>query len=343
MIAFTTHRRGKVVPYYVCHEQRERHSPEEHAGYHPAEQTEQRVRQLILDLIRDPEVMMKHVHEDTERERERLNNAARERATWIEELGKVATRRDRFIEMLADGDITKEEFREKVAALDARKAAAERELEPLEHIAERKKVLDSLPDLVEEYIYELPNLLHGEIHIRPYTETEEFKKQQEEYRKKALEEGRPTLFIGHVTPDMYRERTPEEIEELRRAEERKRSARYREMYQTLGLKIVAHKDRSLEVTGSFGIRKVGLKDEPPQVWSTVNNEVTVDIEEAFRTEPVALSQDDSGRKNLLTSPQTRARLVRPRSRPPGKPTPPQHSPTVPPARAARRSHRPPRR
>jgi hypothetical protein len=52
--------------------------------------------------------------------------------------------------MRADGDITKERFREKVAELDARKGAAERELAALDATSERAKLLESLPGLVEE-------------------------------------------------------------------------------------------------------------------------------------------------------------------------------------------------
>jgi aminotransferase class V len=79
-----------------------------------------RIRRLILDLIRRPEVMMEHVREDVEREKRRLISGEREKATWIEELVKIERRRDALIEMRADGDITKEEFRRKTAKLDAR-------------------------------------------------------------------------------------------------------------------------------------------------------------------------------------------------------------------------------
>ena len=50
--------------------------------------------------------------------------------------------------------------------------------------------------------------------------------------------------------------TPEEIEELRKKQERERAERYLWVYGLLGLRVVAHKDRSLVVSGTFGGRKL---------------------------------------------------------------------------------------
>ncbi len=41
------------------------------------------------------------------------------------------------------------------------------------------------------------------------------------------------LFVRRPYPEMFRERTPEEMEELRRAQERERAERYRGVYTTL--------------------------------------------------------------------------------------------------------------
>ena len=166
LTTFVARRKYKTTSYttfhYVC-SYRRRHGAGscEHARYHKAQELEERVRRLILDLISRPEVMMERVREDVEREKERLRHSDRERAAWAEELVRVERRRDAYVEMRADGDITKEEFREKTAGLEARKAAAERELGALEGSAERQRYLDSLPELIEEYIRELPDLVHG--------------------------------------------------------------------------------------------------------------------------------------------------------------------------------------
>jgi hypothetical protein len=120
----------------------------------------------------------------------------------------------------------------------------------------RMEALDSLPGLVEEYIRELPYLVQGpQRPIRDHVVKEEF-------RKDGLE---PYL----LTPEIFRERTPEEKEELRQAEERKRGRRYRAMYELLGLKVVAQKDGTLEVSGTFGIRSMQLGGEPTAIWKSV--------------------------------------------------------------------------
>jgi hypothetical protein len=51
---------------------------------------------------------------------------------------------------------------------------------------------------------------------------------------------------------MFRERTPEEKEELRLAEERERAERYRDVYTSLGLSVTAYKDGTLELTWRAG-------------------------------------------------------------------------------------------
>lgn len=51
---------------------------------------------------------------------------------------------------------------------------------------------------------------------------------------------------------MFRERAPEEMEELRLAEERERAERYRGVYTSLGLNVTAYTDSALELTWRAG-------------------------------------------------------------------------------------------
>jgi hypothetical protein len=55
-----------------------------------------------------------------------------------------------------------------------------------------------------------------------------------------------------LSPEVFRERTPEEKEELRLAEERERAERYRGVYTSLGLSVTAHEDGTLELTWRAG-------------------------------------------------------------------------------------------
>jgi len=264
LTTFTSRHKGKdkiyVGYHYVCSYKRRHGSGAcEHARYHNAREIEGRVRRLTLDLTRRPEVMMRHVQQDIEREKERLKRADQERAVWTEELIKLERKRGALIEMRTEGDISKDEFRQKAAELDARKSAAERELASLEDADASLQYLEALPSIIEEYIRELPQMIDELPRIREHTLSDE--------RKAQLERDRHN---GHglkpypVVPGTYRKRTPEEMEELRKEAERERAGRYRKLYERLGLKVVAFKDKTLEVTGTFGIGKITLgPDDPP--------------------------------------------------------------------------------
>jgi hypothetical protein len=216
--------------------------------------------------------MMEHVREDVEREKERLKNADSERTAWAGEIAKVERKRDALIEMRADGDITKEEFQKKAAGLDASKSAAERELGALSTSTERLAALSTLPNLIEEYIRELPYLVQGPPRtIRDYAIKEESCTEDPPHGGPPHEiEFEPYL----LTPEAFRERTPEEIEALRQDEEQKAAKRYRAVYELLGLKIVIQKCGTLEVSGRFGVRNVGLGEEPNSVWKSVTRTST---------------------------------------------------------------------
>ena len=64
-----------------------------------------------------------------------------------------------------------------------------------------------------------------------------------------------TLRPYKLGPESIRRRTPEEVEGLRLARERERGRRYRAVYDLLGFKAVAHKDGTLDVSGTFGLRE----------------------------------------------------------------------------------------
>ena len=107
--------------------------------------------------------------------------------------------------------------------------------------------LESYRTIVEEYLRELPHLVHGRDEvIREHTYTEEHEKRWIE----AADGGRLPVFSP--SPEMFRERTPEEMEEFRRTHERERAERYRGVYTTLGLRIVAHRDGTLDLTWKAG-------------------------------------------------------------------------------------------
>jgi hypothetical protein len=88
-------------------------------------------------------------------------------------------------------------------------------------------------------VRELPQIINHMPRIREYVERDEYETQH-----------RPGhLSPRPVVPGKHRKRTPEEMEELRQEAERERAERYRDLYERLGLKVIAFKDKTLEVAG----------------------------------------------------------------------------------------------
>ncbi len=147
----------------------------------------------------------------------------------------------------AEGLMSIEELRAHLSEVDARRAEAQAELAALQDSRRRIDELRSYSKLVDEYLRDLPDLLRGgDRPIRNYAYTEE----HEERRKRAREEGR--LLVSTVSPEMFRERTPQEVQELREARDLQDAERYRHVYTTLSLKVLAHEDRVMEFTWRAG-------------------------------------------------------------------------------------------
>lgn len=65
-------------------------------------------------------------------------------------------------------------------------------------------------------------------------------------------EGTGRLEPFAITPESIRHLPEEELAEKRRAAEEERSQRFRTLYEALDLRVVCHRDRSLEVTWGGG-------------------------------------------------------------------------------------------
>lgn len=186
-----------------------------------------------------------------------LRNPEQQIGVWAGKLAEIDRLRVAYQRQQAEGLMTLEELRAHLSELDTRKAGAERKLATLQDSRQRLDELRAYPDLIDEYLKELPELVHGrENLVREHAYTEE----HEERRREAREEDRVPIFP--LSPEMFRERTPEEIEELRCAQESERAERYRDVYTTLGLRIVAHKDGALEFTWRAGKGVSEVCDSP---------------------------------------------------------------------------------
>jgi hypothetical protein len=106
------------------------------------------------------------------------------------------------------------------------------------------------------------------IRDRAYTE------EHEERERKAREEGRLPIFP--LSPEMFRERTPEEKEKLRHAEEHGSAERYRGVYTSLGPGVTAYKDGTLDLTWRAG-KGVSEVCASPRCTSSVANGMTLRV------------------------------------------------------------------
>jgi hypothetical protein len=134
----------------------------------------------------------------------------------------------------------------------------ERRLAELADGEERLRELETLPELVEEYLRDLPYLLDLKPVVREYeTSAPESTKDD------------PLGGLYTITPERIRMLPEEELAEKRRAAEEVRARRFRELYAMLYLKVVCHKDRSLEVSWGADCRE-WLGRGPTQVKTTLS-------------------------------------------------------------------------
>jgi glycerol-3-phosphate dehydrogenase len=108
-------------------------------------------------------------------------------------------------------------------------------------VGPRLRELDHLSESVDEHLAELPGLLERTAVVRPYETVPEEKTDEN------------PLGIYKLTPERIRHRSEEEIgRHEREARARRRSQGFRDLYEVLNLRVVAHKDCTLEVTWGGG-------------------------------------------------------------------------------------------
>lgn len=215
LTAYTT---GKTKFYYVCGRRRDGC---EHVKYHRAEALEQQVRRYALDLIRNPETLREQVEAEARRLKLALKDPAKDLRRWQKQLADADSERDRLIRLFKKGGIDEEEFDLYAAETDRDKAEAEAELDRLRDASQRMSWLDDLPDLVEDYLNDLPWMI-----------------EQTVYRRDGGDR-LPTPY--RVTPDTAQP-PPTEINQEADA------AKWRGLYEDLGLTVVVAKDGTLGIS-----------------------------------------------------------------------------------------------
>jgi hypothetical protein len=177
-------RQGNRYYYYRC-VRNWQHRTCEHGKAHKAADLEAEVWGLVSDAMNDPEQLRADLDIMIEQQRNagRRGNPEREAAAWLEKLTDVDRKRSAYQDQQAEGLITIDELRSKLAGLEVTRKTVQKELEALrghqEYIAgleaDRDALLesyaeiapDALDSLTPEQRQRFYALLHIEIPLAP--------------------------------------------------------------------------------------------------------------------------------------------------------------------------------
>ena len=229
----------KAYYYYVC----PRKVEEDWRSACPnrnlrAKALEARVREFALRLIENPDTLREQVEQQVRAERASKPwlRDAREAASTRERLAKLEAVEDNYRAQQAEGLITMAKLREKLEGVREEREGLEARLAMLAEGESRLRELEELPDLVEDYLKDLPYLVDRMPVIR-------------EYETIGAERGEGgSLPIYTLTPERIRYLPEEEVARRKREAEAARGARFRELYAMLGLRAAVHADGTLEIT-----------------------------------------------------------------------------------------------
>jgi hypothetical protein len=138
--------------YYRCRT-RGRYGPESCSlrGMRRADELEAEVWDFITGLMKDPEQLWADLERALEQERrDRRGDPEREAKAWHDKLAEVDRKRSGFQDMAAEGLISLDELRAKLAGLEEARTTAERELEALRSRRETLEALEQDKEVVLE-------------------------------------------------------------------------------------------------------------------------------------------------------------------------------------------------
>ncbi len=172
------------------------------------------------------------------RESEPWLREAREAAGARERLDKLEIVEDNYRDQQAEGLITMAKLREKLDGMREERENLQARLAVLADGETRLRELEELPQLVEEYLRDLPELMGADApaKVRGY----------ETVPNERTGENPSGLYT--LTPERIRHLPEEEVGAKRLAAEAARGARFRELYALLDLRVAVHASGDLDVT-----------------------------------------------------------------------------------------------
>jgi site-specific DNA recombinase len=163
MTAVTTKRpSGKRYFYYRCPKRAQDGAATcSQAKYHVAEEVESGVWNLVCSILTDPKQLRDDLERLLEQERHGVRgNPEREVRTWLEKLSEIDRKRSRYIDLAADGIMSRDELKAKLARLEETRETAENELKALRTRREKLEELQRDKDtLLEHYTTLAPEAL----------------------------------------------------------------------------------------------------------------------------------------------------------------------------------------
>ena len=198
------------------------------------------MREFIYRLLHNPEALRRQTLRQLERDRASLGRVEEEAGVLEEQIAEADRERDGYLRLAARSRISEGELDHDLVELEQRKEGARKELDGLRDRRRRLSELDELASEVDEYLADLPYLVDREPIVREY-----------ETVPPEPDDG-GGLPIYELAPQHIRRRSDQEVAELRERRERERAERYRDIYRLLTLRVVAHRDGTLEVSGTFG-------------------------------------------------------------------------------------------
>ena len=134
-----------------------------HKKNYPAGEIEGAVWGFVSGLMKDPEQIRTDLERMMEQERRSMRGDPKKKAaTWLRKLTEADRKRSGFQDLAAEGLITYDELRAKLAALEEARETAERELESLKHRQRHLEGLERDKDMVlETYARMAPEALNA--------------------------------------------------------------------------------------------------------------------------------------------------------------------------------------
>jgi hypothetical protein len=151
----------RYVYYYRCPQAYGYDGDCSHRKNHRADKLEPAVWEVVSGLLKDPERLREGLEQMIEEERKGVRgDPTREARMWLDKIAEVDRKRSGFQDMAAEGLITFDELRAKLADLDETREFARKELEALEESQNRLRDLERNADaLLKQYVGTVPEVL----------------------------------------------------------------------------------------------------------------------------------------------------------------------------------------